>query len=180
MSLGRDNLEGMITGYDPETLRERIDRAAVESRLAELGNGRSTAALGEKAELLRLLGRNGEALVAAEHAFRLAHFSGDREQLTAARLRRARVFQYQGELDRALAEMTAVRASAALEEWASLEASAAYSSGSVLFDLGRYTESREAFAAALDIRTGSEAPAAEIEAARFALEAATRQAAAYG
>jgi tetratricopeptide (TPR) repeat protein len=180
MSLGRDNLEGMITGYDPETLRERIDRAAVESRLAELGNGRSTAALGEKAELLRLLGRNGEALVAAEHAFRLAHFSGDREQLTAARLRRARVFQFQGELDRALAEMTAVRASAALEEWASLEASAAYSSGSVLFDLGRYTESREAFAAALDIRTGSEAPAAEIEAARFALEAATRQAAAYG
>ena len=76
--------------------------------------------------------------------------------------------------------MTAVRASAALEEWASLEASAVYCSGSVLFDFGRYTESREAFAAALDIRTGSEAPAAEIEAARFALEAATRQAAAYG
>ena len=180
MSLARVNLKGMITGYDSETLREQVDRAAVESRLAELGSGRSTAALGEKAELLRLLGRYGEALVAAEHAFRLAHFSGDREQLTAARLRRARVFQYQGELDRALAEMTAVRATATLEEWASLEGSAAYSAGCALFDLGRYTESREAFAAALDIRTGSEAPLAEMEAARFALAAATREAAADG
>ena len=180
MSPARVNLEVMITGYDPETLRERVDRAAVESRLAEIGNGRSTTALGEKAELLRLLGRHGEALVAAEQAFRLAHFSGDREQLTAARLRRARVFQYQGELDRALAEMTAVRASAALEEWASLEGSAAYSSGCALFDLGRFRESREAFTAALDIRTGSEAPAAEIDAARFALEAATHQEAADG
>jgi tetratricopeptide (TPR) repeat protein len=129
---------------------------------------------------LRLLGRYGEALVAAEQAFRLAHFSGDREQLTAARLRRARVFQYQGELDRACAEMAAVRATAALEEWASLEGAAAYSSGCALFDLGRYTESREAFAAALDIRTSSEAPAAEIESTRFALESATRLAAAYG
>ncbi|MBG6108862.1 tetratricopeptide (TPR) repeat protein [Frigoribacterium sp. CG_9.8] len=180
MSLARVNLKGMITGWDPETLRERVDRGAIELRLAELGSGRSTAALSEKAELLRLLGRNGEALAAAEQAFRLAHFSGDREQLTAARLRRARVFQYQGEFDRALAEMTAVRATARLEEWASLEGSAAFSSGSTLFDLGRYTESRDAFAAAFDIRTGSEAPSAEIEAARFALQIATREAAAYG
>lgn len=170
----------MITGYDPETLREHVDRAAAESRLAEIGNGRSTAALSEKAELLRLLGRHAEALIAAEQAFRLAHFSGDREQLTAARLRRARVFHYQGEFDRALAEMTAVRSTAALEEWAALEGSAAYSAGSVLFDLGRFTESRDAFAAALDIRTGSEAPTSEIDAARLALEVATRQAEAHG
>jgi tetratricopeptide (TPR) repeat protein len=170
----------MITGYDPETLRERVDRAAAEARLQELGNGRSTSALGERAELLRLLGRHGEALVAAEQAFRLAHFSGDREQLTTARLRRARVFQYQGEFDRALAEMTAVRATAALEEWASLEGSAAYSVGAVLFDLGRFAAAEAAFGAALDIRTASEAPTAEIESARFALEAATRQAAADG
>jgi tetratricopeptide (TPR) repeat protein len=170
----------MTTGYDPETLRERVDRAAAEVRLEELGNGRSTAALGERAELLRLLGRHGEALVAAEQAFRLAHFSGDREQLTTARLRRARVFQYQGEFDRALAEMTAVRATAALEEWASLEGSAAYSVGTVLFDLGRFAAAEVAFGAALDIRTASEAPTAEIESARFALEAATRQAAADG
>lgn len=180
MSPARVNLEGMITGYDPETLRELVDRAAVELRLQQLGNGRSTAALGEKAELLRLLGRNGEALVAAEQAFRLAHFSGDREQLTTARLRRARVFQHQGELDRALAEMTAVRASAALEEWASLEGSAAYCAGSVLFDLGRYSDARAAFSAALDIRSGSEAPTDEVESARFALEVATRRAAANG
>ncbi|MBC7763894.1 MAG: hypothetical protein H7201_19320 [Candidatus Saccharibacteria bacterium] len=180
MSPARVNLKGMITGYDPETLREVVDRAAAELRLQELGNGRSTAALGEKAELLRLLGRNGEALVAAEQAFRLAHFGGDREQLTTARLRRARVFQYQGELDRALAEMIAVRATAALEEWASLEGSAAYSGGTVLFDLGRFAEARVAFTAALDIRSGSGAPADEVESVRFALETATRWAATNG
>ena len=49
MSLARVNLKWMITGYDSETLREQVNRAAVESRLAELGSGRSTAALGEKA-----------------------------------------------------------------------------------------------------------------------------------
>lgn len=170
----------MITGYDLETLRELVDRGAAELRLQELGNGRSTAALGEKAELLRLLGRNGEALVAAEQAFRLAHFGGDREQLTTARLRRARVFQYQGELDRALAEMIAVRATAALEEWASLEGSAAYFGGTVLFDLGRFTEARVVFTAALDIRSGSGAPAEEVESVRFALETATRWASTNG
>lgn len=180
MSPARVNLKGMITGYDPETLRALVDRAAAELRLQELGSGRSTAALGEKAELLRLLGRNGEALVAAEQAFRLAHFGGDREQLATARLRRAGVFQHQGELDRALAEMTAVRSTAALEEWASLEGSAAYCIGTVLFDLGRFADAQAAFTAALDIRSGSEAPADEIESARFALETATRRAATRG
>jgi len=169
----------MITGYNPETLREFVDRAAAELRLQQLGDGRSTAALGEKAELLRLLGRNGEALVAAEQAFRLAHFGGDREQLTTARLRRARVFQYQGELDRALAEMKAVRATSALEEWASLEGSAAFCAGTVLFDLGRHAEAVVAFGDSLDIRSGSGAPTFEVETARFALEVA-RQAAANG
>lgn len=180
MSCPRVNLELMINGYDPETLRELVDRAAVEARLRELGNGRSTSALGEKAELLRLLDRLSEALVAAEQAFRLAHFSGDREQLTSARLRRARVFQFQGELDRALAEMSAVRATAALEGWHGLEASAAHLCGTTLFDLGRFAEASECFTAALDIRTGSGEPAAQIEASRFALEAATRRLAADG
>jgi tetratricopeptide (TPR) repeat protein len=175
MSRPRVNLELMNTGYDPETLRELVDRAAVEARLRELGNGRSTSALAEKAELLRLLGRLGEALVAAEQAFRLAHFSGDREQLTYARLRRARVFQFQGEYDRALAEMTAARATAALEGWQALEASAAHLAGTTLFDLGRFADARACFAAALDIRSGFAAPTDQIEASRFALEAATRR-----
>ncbi len=175
MSPGRVNLEGMITGYDPETLRELVDLDAVETRLRTVGNGRSTAALGERAELLRLLGRHSEALVAAEQAFRLAHFSGDREQLTTARLRRARIFHSKGEVDRALAEMTAVRATAALEEWASLEGSAAFSVGTVLFDQGRFADAKVAFGAALDIRTSSQAPANQIESARLALETATRR-----
>jgi tetratricopeptide (TPR) repeat protein len=175
MSPARVNLEGMITGYDPDTLREIVDRAAVEFRLREIGNGRSTAALAEKAELLRMLGRHGEALAVAEQAFRLAHFSGDREQLTWARLRRARVFQVQGELDRALAEMSAARSTATLEDWQELEAAAAFFAGTAMFELGRFADARDAFAATLAIRTGSEAAAGQIEAARFALEAATRR-----
>lgn len=180
MSAGRVNLEGMITGYDPDTLRELVDPAAAQRRLDTLGNGRSTAALGDRAELLRLLGRNDDALIAADQAFRLAHFSGDREQLTAARLRRARVFQSTGELDRALAEMVAVRATAAAEEWAMLEGSAAFCAGTVLFALGRFAEARVSFGAALDIRSGSQAPADEVEFASFALAAATHRAATDG
>jgi tetratricopeptide (TPR) repeat protein len=180
MSCARVNLDGMITGYDPETLRELVDRDAVEARLRELGSGRSTSALGEKAELLRMLGRLGEALVAAEQAFRLAHFGGDREHLTSARLRRARVFQFQGELDRALAEMVAVRATAALEGWGSLEATAAQLAGTALFELRRFGDARDAFAAALDIRTGAAAPTVDVEASRFALAAATRRLASSG
>ena len=143
----------MITGYDPETLRELVDAPAAEARLRELGANRSTAALGEKSVLLRLLGRLDEALVAAEQAFRLEHFSGDREQLTRARLRRAEVFHYQGSSERALAEMSASRATAALEGWQLLEASAAQHEGQVLFELGRFEEAQNAIAHALDIRS---------------------------
>lgn len=160
----------MITGYDFSTLRELVDVPAVEARLAELGDTRSTSALGEKAELYRLLGRLDEALTFAEQAFRLEHFGGDRERLTAARLRRAQVFQYQGQRDRALGEMTAARATATLEGWQLLEAQAAQQEGTVLFELGRLDEARDAIAHALQLRKRIGAPVDQIDTSNFALE----------
>ncbi len=168
----------MIIGFDPETLRELVDRPASEARLAELGDGRSTAVLAEKAGLLRMLGRLDEALTIAEQAFRLAHFGGDREELTRARLRRAQVFQYKGEFDRALTEMVACEASAAREGWTSLEAFAAQHSGKVLFELGRFEDARVAFEHALALRVRLDAPAVEVESSRYALSAALREASA--
>lgn len=168
----------MITGFDPETLRELVDRPAAERRLEQLADGRSTAVLAEKAGLLRMLGRLDEALAVAEQAFRLAHFGGDREELTRARLRRAQVFQFAGEFDRALTEMVACQASAGREGWTALEAFAAQLCGKVLFETGRFTEARAAFEHALSIRTRIEAPADQLESTRFALDAATKRAAA--
>jgi tetratricopeptide (TPR) repeat protein len=165
----------MITPFDPETLREIADESAAVARLNELGDSRSTAALGEKAELYRMLGRLDEALQAAEQCFRLAHFTGDREQLTRARLRRAIVFQYRGDLERALAEMTSCRASAHIESWDALEAFAAQHEGKVLFELGRYDEAKDSVAHALDIRQRIEAPRDQIESSRFAVEAIMRR-----
>ena len=160
----------MIIGYEFSTLREIVDVPVAEARLAELGDSRSTSALGEKAELCRMLGRLDEALIAAEQAFRLEHFGGDRERLTAARLRRAQVFQFQGQLDRALSEMSAVRAAAALEGWQLLEAFASQYEGKVFFELGRLEEARDSIAHALQLRRRIGAANDQIESSNFALE----------
>ena len=47
----------IILGYDPTTLREKVDLVAAGERLDELGEQRNTAALNEKIGLLRLVGR---------------------------------------------------------------------------------------------------------------------------
>ena len=62
---------------------------------------RSLSALNEKAVLLRLLDRLDEAYQVANEAVRQARFTGDREQLLGARVRRAQVLQYQGKADEA-------------------------------------------------------------------------------
>ena len=180
MALIRVNLVQMITGYNPQTLREIVDERAVQARLVKLGESRSTAALGEKAELLRMLGRLDESLAMAEQAFRLSYFGGDREDLTRARLRRAQVFQHKGQLQHALTEMVASRATSAVEGWESIEALAAHFAGTVLFELGRFDEAKDAFADALTIRVRIDAPASEVESSRFALGVTERAVAADG
>jgi len=48
-------------GYDPITLREKVDLKAAGERLDEIGGQRNTEALNEKVTLLRLVGRLEEA-----------------------------------------------------------------------------------------------------------------------
>ncbi|RKR75585.1 hypothetical protein [Frondihabitans australicus] len=160
--------------FDPVSLRPAIDAAAIEGRLAELGASRSTAALGERADLLRMLGRLDDALAISEEAFRLAHFTGDRADSTAARIRRAYVFKEQGRLERALNDLHTSRISAATEEWSALEAAAAELEGYTLYDLGRYEESRESLGAALAAYEKSGAPAERTNGLRVAIEGVMR------
>ena len=137
----------IITGYDPRNLREKIDTAAASARLEELGQLRSLSALNEKVGLYRLLGRLDEAWSVANEAVRHTRFSGDREQLLGARIRRAQVQQYQGKLPAALSELTLCVDEARVHEWGPLEAAAQLTRGKVLFDMGDYANALVDFTA---------------------------------
>ncbi|ROQ37328.1 hypothetical protein EDF46_2784 [Frondihabitans sp. PhB188] len=160
--------------FDPVSLRPAVDVTALEHRLSELGASRSTAALGERADLLRMLGRLDEALAISEEAFRLAHFTGDRADSAAARIRRAYVFKEQGRLERAYSDLHTSRLSAATEEWHALEAAAAELEGYTLYDLGRFEEAREALGAALAAYEKAGAPAERTNGLRVAIEGVMR------
>ncbi|GAA4674536.1 tetratricopeptide repeat protein [Frondihabitans cladoniiphilus] len=160
--------------FDPVSLRPAVDADAIEARLAELGASRSTSALGERADLLRMLGRLDEALAISEEAFRLAHFTGDRADSTAARIRRAYVFKEQGRLERALNDLHTSRISAATEEWHELEAAAAELEGYTLFDLHRYEEAQAALTVALNAYEKAGAPAERTNGLRVAIEGVAR------
>lgn len=157
--------------FMPVTLRPAVDVEAAEARLAALGQSRSTTALGERADLLRTLGRLDEALAIAEEAFRLAHFTGDRADSTAARIRRAHVLREQGKLERALNDLHTSRITASTEEWRELEAAAAELQGYTLHDLGRTDEARVALADALEAYVAAGVPRQQTEGLRYAIEA---------
>ena len=157
-------------GFDPVSLRTAVDVPSAEARLAALGQSRSTSALGERADLLRTLGRLDEALAIAEEAFRLAHFTGDRADSTAARIRRAHVFREQGKLERALNDLHTSRITASTEEWRELEAAAAELEGYTLFDLGRHDEARDVLSQALLAYEATGAPRDRIDELRSAID----------
>lgn len=159
----------IITGYDPKTLRETVDVAAAEKRLAELGSLRSLSALNEKLNLLRLLGRLDEAWDIANEALRQARFSGDREQGLAARIRRAQVQQYQGKLIPALTDLTICAEEAHGHEWTSLEATALHNRGRVLFDQREYREALNDFKAAVVLWEKSGASMDQLEGSLVAI-----------
>jgi tetratricopeptide (TPR) repeat protein len=165
-----------VPGVEPISLRVAVDVRTAEARLAALGQSRSTSALGERADLLRTLGRLDEALAIAEEAFRLAHFTGDRADSTAARIRRAHVLREQGKLERALGDLHTSRITASTEEWRVLEATAAELEGYTLFDLGRYDESDEVLTAALTAYEQAGAARDRLDALRTVIEGLMRAA----
>lgn len=130
---------------------------------------RSLAALNERAALLRLVGRLDEAWDVASQAARLARFTGDREQLLGARIRRAQVMQYRGVLDEAVTELTTCADEARAHDWTALEASAAHQRGAVYFDLGELESALADFAAAAQLRRILVVPSNELEASLIAV-----------
>ncbi|HEV7957665.1 MAG: hypothetical protein JWL94_1770 [Microbacteriaceae bacterium] len=152
------------------SLRETTDARAAQARLDALGTARSTDAIAERAELLRVLGRIDEAFATAEESYRLAFFTGDREQVTLARLRRARVLQDKGNLERALADVKACRQAAHTEGWGEVEASALYQQASVLVDMGKLEDARVAVSELIQLRVAQDAPAEQLALLNSALE----------
>jgi tetratricopeptide (TPR) repeat protein len=167
----------IVLGYDPVTLREQVDREALELRLGELGNGRSRDILNERVGLLRMAGRLDEALDVANQALREARFGGDREELLLARMRRAQVQQFLGKLDVALAELTACVTEARAHDWTAAEAYALQHRGKVQFELGQFDAAARDFRLAVSIRVRIKAPSDEVDSSMLALSVAESRAA---
>ncbi|RRJ86745.1 tetratricopeptide repeat protein [Gulosibacter macacae] len=160
----------IILGYDPETLRERIDPDAAAARYGEIERFRSLTALNERVALLRLLGRYDEAYDCAQAACRQSRFTGSREDSLAARVRRAQVEQYRGNLDIALQELTNCVDEAVAHEWGELAGFALQHRGKVLFDLERYEDALADFERALKYREAEGIPADQTNSTRFAIK----------
>ena len=152
------------------SLRPTTDENAAQARLDALGTARSTDAIAERAELLRIVGRLDEALATAEESYRLAFFTGDREVVTAARLRRARVLHDKGSMDRALTEVKACRQASHTEQWQELEAMALQQQSSILLDQGRLADAKTAVSELIELRVAQHAPQEELTALNAALD----------
>lgn len=163
-----------VSTFAPISLRPAVDVQAIQDRLRDLGQSRSTEALAERAELLRLLGRLDEALVVAEEVFRLTMFTGERADKVAARIRRAHVLHDLGRHERAATEAALARDTATTEEWPELEGAAAEIEGWSLFELNRFDEARQVLGRSYEAFRAAGAPAERTEALRSAVEAAMR------
>lgn len=163
--------EPIILGYDPETLRERIDVDAAEARLAEVRQFRSLAALNEQVALLRMLGRLDEAFDIAQAAYRQSRFTGAREDALAARIRRAQVQQYQGKLDTALVELSGCVDEAVSHDWHEHAGFALQHRGKVKFELRDYRGALDDFELAQGHREHDGIPPNQLESTKFAIRA---------
>ena len=158
-----------VRGFDPLTLRETVDLAAVESRLAELGAERSLSALGERTDLLRSAGRLDEALEVANEAVKQARFDGERERLVKARIRHAIVIQFQGKLDAAIAELDECASEANGAGWTETEGYALEHRGKAHFEQDRLDEAARDLNDSLIIRIRDHASPDLVDGTMFAL-----------
>lgn len=125
--------------------------------------------------LLRLVGRLDEAYEVGNEAVRQARFTGEREQLLGARIRRAQVLQYQGKFDEAIVELSGCIVEARGREWTALEAFAIQTRGKVHFDMAAYEDALSDMSAAVFLREKLGASPAEIEGALTAVAVVQRR-----
>ncbi len=139
----------IIIGYDPTTLREKVDLLAAGERLAEIGDLRSLSALNEKTVLLRLVGRLDDAWDVANEAVRQARFTGDRHAQLGARIRRAQVLHDRKKFDAAVSDLSLCADEARDRGWTSLEAAAVQNRGKAHFDNKNFSDALVDFKAAV-------------------------------
>lgn len=164
-----------IHGYDPDTLREKVDVRACKDRLSEIGDQRSLPALLERVWLLKVLDRLDDALVISEESVRVARMGGTRKDLLRARILHASVLQFRGAFAAAAHELSTCAQEAEGQGWAAIAAFALQHRGKVHFDAGDYSLAREDFKRALFLRQECGAPDDQLESTLLAIDAADRR-----
>lgn len=164
-----------IKGYDPDTLREKVDPRACRDRLDEIGEQRSLPALLERVWLLKVLERPEEALVLSEQSVRVARMAGTRKDLLRARILHASVLQVVGAYAAAEQELTMCADEAEGQGWSAIAAFAYQHRGKVHFDAEDYTAARVDFKRALFLRQESGVPDDQLESTLLAIDAADRR-----
>lgn len=164
-----------IHGYDPDTLRERIDPRQCKDRLDEIGEQRSLPALLERVWLLKVLDRLDDALLLSEQSVRLARMAGTRKDLLRARILHASVQQYRGAYAAADQELSTCAEEAEGQEWSAIAAFAYQHRGKVHYDAGDFDAARRDFKRALFLRQEAGAPDDQLESTLLAVDAADRR-----
>ena len=167
-----------IHGYDPDTLRERVDPRQCRDRLEEIGELRSLPALLERVWLLKVLDRSEDALVVSEQSVRVARMAGTRKDLLRARILHASVLQARRAYAAADQELTTCAAEAEGQGWAGIAAFALQHRGKVSFETGDFESARRDFKRALFLRQDSGVPDDQLESTLLAIDSAERRRAA--
>jgi tetratricopeptide (TPR) repeat protein len=160
-----------IRGYDPETLREKVDPRQCRERLDEIGEQRSLPALLERVWLLKVLGKPDDALVLAEQAVRVARMAG-------TRILHASVVSVRGGYAAAEQELTFCADEAEGQGWAGIAAFAYQHRGRVHFEAGDFDAARRDFKRVLFLRQESGAADDALEATLMAIDTVDRRRAA--
>lgn len=166
---------GFIQGFDDETLREIVNPAECETRLAEITEQRSLPALLERVWLLKVLGRLDEALVLGDEAVRQARMAGTRKDLLRSRVLRATVLQFRGDFAGADQEFDVCVDEAEGQGWTSIAAFAHQHQGKNAYEAGDFERARNSFKRTVFLRREAGADDASLESALLAIEAADRR-----
>ncbi|MES2865734.1 MULTISPECIES: hypothetical protein [Microbacterium] len=166
---------GYIKGYDPETLRELIDKVECAERLVEIESQRSLPALLERVWLLKVLDQLDDALKLSDESVRVARMAGTRKDVLRARVLHATILQYRGAHAAAEQELATCASEAEGQGWASIAAFAHQHHGKNAYDAGDFEQARTSFKQALFLRREAGAADAELEVALLAIDAAEKR-----
>ncbi len=164
-----------IQGYDPDTLRERVDTVACTQRLEEIESQRSLPALLERVWLLKVQDRLDEALRLSEEAVRVARMAGTRKDVLRSRVLHASVLQWRGAHAAAEQELATCIDEAEGQGWLGIAAFAHQHRGKNSYDAGDFENARESFKRSLFLRRELGADDRDLETALLAIEAVERR-----